>query len=763
MEQTRASLAGTPIPQLSDVLLVTASESEAQTWRRCLVDWGWQGHCDVLTQPSEICRQCHLRTYHAILLDQSHPGLTPKLTAEILRRLGGHPPVILVTDAPSETDALEGLASGAFDYVFRSCLGRLPLATLRAVEATDLKVDLAGADDHLREAEHRFQALAECLTEGVAIEGPDGILLANPALGQMLAASGPLDLLGHSLLSCVAHPHRQPLAETLLQQRPEGESVSQDIALQRFDGTQLEARLTAMPVGFHGQTCHLFVVQDRREQRRTEAVINNLATFAQENPSPILLFSADGRITYYNNAAMEMAQSLGREHPSACLPPQAQSLVESCLLTGNRRLNVTWEQAGRTYTWSFFPHRSMPVVHAFGVDITDQRQLEDQLRHSQRLEGVGRLAGGVAHEYSNLLTVIEGQARLMARMPGMAPEGRAALQQMLHATDRAKHLNDQLQAFSRRNQAKLVPVDLGTVLGKMAGLLRRTLGENIELSLELGSGVPGILADPSLLEQLILNLAVNARDAMPDGGQLILATATTRIEPGQNDRHPEARPGRFVRLTVADNGCGIDPRILPYVFEPFFTTKNPDGTSGLGLSTSHGIVKQHKGWIEVDSQRAVGTRFRIHLPAAPDWAVGDEEAGSSQPNPLVAASETVLVVEDDTAVRFTLRSMLEQEGYRVIEAANPLEALSLWRDRQSEITVLLTDLVMPSGISGQELAQHLKDSKPGLDVIYASGYCIESLARGRHLVTGVNFLQKPFSGPEFTETLRHQRQEHGAG
>lgn len=754
--QANAPTVEPPSLHLSDLLLVNAREEDAELWLQHLKESGWQGKATLLTNPADIHPSCQRHIYHAILLDQAHPLLTSHLTSELLRRLGGHPPVILVTDAPGETGALEGLAHGAFDYVFRSCLSRLPIATQRAVETTDLRLNLAGTDDQLAEAEQRFQALAELNPAGMAIESADGIMYANQALADLLNAPTPLDILGKSLLSWVSNEARDSLLQQLGHPISPQAPLVQDLTLSTIDGVPLEARLYATEIGYHGQPSRLYLLEDRREQRRVATAISNLATFAQENPNPILMFGSDGRLTYYNDAALEMAKSFGRDHPAACLPPQVPALVESSLLSGQNRLRINWTQSGRTFLWSFFPHRSSGVVHAFVVETTEQVNLEDQLRHSQRLEGIGRLAGGVAHEFSNLITVIQGQAQLLAELEGLSPKGREAMQQLLHSTERAADLTRQLQAFSRRNHVVSAPLQLNEILREFGDLLQRTLGDHIRIAIETTDSLPFVSGDRNLLEQVLLNLAVNARDAMPEGGDLSLRTSVVDYPSEGCRSHPEARPGRYVRLAIADTGAGIDSRLLPYLFDPFFTTKKRESANGLGLSTVYGIVKQHKGWIEVQSQLEQGSTFQVYLPVL-EQAV--EERASSKAKPSRGEGgllSTVLIVEDEPAVRWTLKSMLEHEGYRILEASNPLEALAVWRDHRQEINVLLTDLVMPSGISGQEMAKHFQEVKPELRVIYTSGYCIDSVARGLPLEAGVNFLQKPFSARDFSFALNQQ-------
>ena len=746
------------ILKISRILLVAVSEDEARHWLRLLAESGWSGQSDILTSPSQISERCRKFDYQAILLDQCHPDLNPSLTAELLRRLSGHPPVVLVMGEPDDPEALQGLALGAFDYVFRSCLSRLPIATLRAIEATDLRIDLEGTDDQLREVEHRFQCLADLVQEGAVIEGADGILYANQAFADLLRATSALELLGGSLFTALCAESREKLHAAMQRETRAQEAISLDVVLHRLDGTLADIALSAVEIGFHGQSARLFLLRDRREERRVEAALQHLANFAKENPNPILMFSRDGRLTYHNAAAMDMAQSFGREHPAAIVPAQAASIVESCLVSGQSRSHVIWEQSGRTFSGSFFPHIESGVTHAFVVEVTDQKKLEEQLRYSQRLEGVGRLAGGVAHEYSNLLTVMQGQIDLLRSNEELSAKGRETLQQMVHAVDRAERLTRQLQTFSRRNQVQLGTLQINDIVKELTALLSRTLGDHIEISFTPEAELPEILGDRPLLEHVILNLAVNARDAMPEGGQLMLATNVCRITTAQVPQHPEARAGHFIRLTITDTGCGIDPRLIPYLFDPFFTTKNGTAVNGLGLSTVYGIVKQHNGWIEVLSQHGTGTTFRIYLPIGPSWAVTPRDSLST-PAVIVPASTPVLLVEDEPAVRYTLKSMLEHEGYPVFEAANALEALAVWRENSETIRVLLTDLVMPNGISGSELAHHLLETQPQLRVIYTSGYGIDSVGRGLPLEAGVNFLQKPFHSHDITRALERQASE----
>jgi len=480
----------------------------------------------------------------------------------------------------------------------------------------------------------------------------------------------------------------------------------------------------------------------------------SLGAFAELNPNPVLEFSGDGRLGYFNKAAGEMAQSLGKDHPFAVLPPDSTAIIRTCLATGQKKLRVETSTGGRTFSWSFYPVKQNQVVHCYVGDITERRQLEDQLRHSQKLESVGRLAAGVAHDFNNVLTVIQGHTGLLRSDPAITSAMGESVQGIARAAERAAKLTSQLLAFSRRNVIHPQRLDLNEVLTNLSSLLHRTLGEDISYQFNYASELPPLFADAGLIEQVIMNLAVNARDAMPRGGQLLISTALTEIDASYVERHPaEARAGRFICLTIADTGCGMDHLTLSRIFEPFFTTKEFGKGTGLGLATVYGIIKQHNGWVEVQSQVGQGSTFKIFLPP-------DERAAGKQSEPApdignLRGKETILVVEDEPPVRWIVKDVLGKYGYNVLEAGNGVEALALWHQHHGEIELLLTDVVMPVGLSGQELAEKFTAQKPGLKVIYISGYSLQVAGKGFALLDGLNFLQKPFDGAKLAQAVRH--------
>jgi PAS domain S-box-containing protein len=388
----------------------------------------------------------------------------------------------------------------------------------------------------------------------------------------------------------------------------------------------------------------------------------------------------------------------------------------------------------------------------FGIlqDVTERRQLEEQLRQSQKMEAIGQLAGGVAHDFNNILTSVLLQVSLGSEEPDLPPEVLESLKQIRSDAQRAANLTRQLLLFSRRQAMQLRDLNLNEVVTNLAKMLQRIIGEDVHLQLHPHPAPLITHADASMLEQLLMNLAVNARDAMPEGGNLVIKTLVRIVDETLARLNPDAQPGRYACLEVSDTGSGIRPEILPHIFEPFFTTKEPGKGTGLGLATVFGIVKQHHGWLTVYSEAGQGTTFRIYLPA---MEAADMETVAAAPKPR-GGTETILLAEDETSVRNTTRTILARNGYQVLTAANGVEALALWQAHRDSIALLLTDLVMPSQISGLQLARQLQSEKPGLKVVFTSGYSAEIAGRQTTLHPGEDFLQKPFSPPDLLNILR---------
>ncbi|MGH2454650.1 MAG: PAS domain S-box protein [Candidatus Limnocylindria bacterium] len=393
-----------------------------------------------------------------------------------------------------------------------------------------------------------------------------------------------------------------------------------------------------------------------------------------------------------------------------------------------------------------------PVFSAFIRDLTQARQLEEQLLQAQKMESVGRLAGGIAHDFNNLLTAINGYAQLTLEDPELSADVRNALVQIAAAADRATELTSGLLAFSRRQVMQPVSLHLGAKVDDVAPMLRRLLGEDVELVTRTAPGLGHVLVDPGQLTQVILNLAVNARDAMPRGGALTIEADNVELDAQYAAGHAEVEPGPYVVLSVTDTGSGMDEATRARLFEPFFTTKEQGKGTGLGLATVYGIVKQSGGHVWVYSEPDHGTVFKIYLPRVDIVAAAAAERPTS-PRGDGRGTETVLIVEDDPAVRRFVQVVLESRGYRVIAATSAQDALEHVAGGSEAIDLLITDIVMP-GMSGIELARRIAEVAPGLKVLFASGYTENTIVHHGMLDPGVRFLQKPFAPSQLADRVR---------
>src|SRR5438445_2388671 len=382
------------------------------------------------------------------------------------------------------------------------------------------------------------------------------------------------------------------------------------------------------------------------------------------------------------------------------------------------------------------------VLELITEDITDRRQLEEQLRQAQKMDAVGRLAGGVAHDFNNLLMVINGYTEVLLEQLEKSSPMHHKVQSIQQAADRAATLTRQLLAFSRKQLLELKVVDVNTIVSDMERLLRPLIGEHIELSTRLSAGLGRTRADAGQLEQVIMNLMVNAKDAMPDGGKIIIQTANVTLDDSYRREHTFIQSGPYVMLSVSDTGLGMDKEIQSRIFEPFFTTKEKGKGTGLGLSTVYGIVKQSGGYIFTQSEVGRGTTFRIYLPQVEGAA---ETLGPVKTSQAVdGGSETVLLVEDEESVRQLVRDTLEGKGYTVIEAENGEAGLRLAEAHSAHIHMVITDVVMP-GMGGRELAKRLTELRPQMKVLYLSGYTEDAIVHQGVLEPGTAFLQKPFT------------------
>ena len=511
------------------------------------------------------------------------------------------------------------------------------------------------------------------------------------------------------------------------------------------------------------------VTERRRAEearRESEARFRSLFNHAFE---AILVFDPDaGRFIDCNPAALRLF-GMEREALLAATPAGLSAKVQAGGRDAEGLLREKVEEAltesSATFDWSVIdgegksrecqvrltvlPMDGRRLLRASMVDVTETRQLEAQLRHAQRMEAVGRLAGGIAHDFNNVLSIIVASADLLRRQLGDEEARLEHLDDIQAAADRAAALTRQLLAFSRKQVLAPRVVDLGTVVGQVVRLIRRLIGEDVQVEYQQPSVPMPVDVDVAQFEQVLLNLAVNARDAMPAGGRLSIDLSTVHVERGARFAGEEPPEGTYVRLSVSDDGEGMDEATLQRIFEPFFTTKDPGKGTGLGLSTVYGIVKQSGGHIRVRSRPGHGTRFEILFPRSTRPVV-QEESRPAETSAAVAAG-WILVVEDDALLRQVLRRMLEAAGFRVLAAGSVREALAAGKAHLEDLALLLVDVVMP-GRSGVQLAAELSRLHPDLPVVFMTGY-VDGAASGR-LPEGARLLRKPFSQQELLRAVR---------
>ncbi|HSD02894.1 MAG TPA: ATP-binding protein, partial [Gaiellales bacterium] len=424
----------------------------------------------------------------------------------------------------------------------------------------------------------------------------------------------------------------------------------------------------------------------------------------------------------------------------------AQGATRSGPWHHRKRDGTVFEVEISSHTITFGGRRGEVVM---AIDVSERRALEQQLLQAQKMEAVGQLAGGVAHDFNNLALVISGHADLLIEELDNA-RPRESVREIRRAADQARELTQQLLAFSRRQVLHPVEIDVSQVVGEVVPMLRRLIGDDVELSTQLGSGVGTVRADPAQLRQVVMNLALNARDAMPRGGRLSIETSARSLDEQLTEARLELAPGEYVVLAVSDTGLGMDDATRGRIFEPFFTTKNPGEGTGLGLSTVYGIVKQSGGSIWVYSELGRGTTFKIYLPLHAASAAAAPPAHEPEAE-ATAATATLLLVEDHEQVRTLVHLVLERQGFTVLAASNGGEALAVSAAHDEQIDLVLTDLVMP-GMDGKELVDRLREQRPGVRALFTSGYA-QGMVEGRELDDGDAFLPKPYDQAELASAI----------
>ena len=673
--------------------------------------------------------------------------------------------LLFVAPLPGHSVVESGTLARFVGFVATSLLVYLLAATLRRTATALHKSNL------------HFGGVVQISEDAImTIDEEHKITLFNPGAERIFGYSAP-EIVGRSVnlllperFREVHSTHLDAFSRAADVLRPMNERGT--IYGRRKDGSEFAAEASISKFESNGDKIMTVRLRDVSQTLMAEEGLRRLAAIVASSQDAIIGEDLKGIITTWNPAAEKMygytAQEAIGSDARRLLPPGEADEVSENIARAREGVSSTYEttrmrkdgkRIAVALTVSPIRHRSGGIVGLSTVarDISERRRLEDQLRHSQKMEAVGRLAGGVAHDFNNLLSIIVGYAYLIQSSASEGEPIRGAAEQIMSAAEKAGSLTRQLLAFSRKQVLSPEVINLNQVTQGLGKMLPRLVGEDIDVRIVQGKDLRAIKADPSQIEQVIMNLVVNARDAMPDGGKLTIETANLYFDE-QDARHHNVQKGDYVLLAVSDTGHGMDERTRVHIFEPFFTTKEAGKGTGLGLATVYGIVSQSNGYIWVYSEPGHGTTFKIYFPAT---FAAVPVATVARPELTVCGRETILLVEDETGLRELLAHVLRDKGYHVLEAGSGPEAFRAVAGHQGPIHLVLTDVILPE-MRGQQVAEEISRRYPDTAIMYMSGYTDNALMHGGSLPEGTKFLQKPFTPDVVLRRIREILDEAAA-
>jgi PAS domain S-box-containing protein len=772
------------------VLQVEDSESDAALIVRLLEKAGYDVQAERVEDAAAMRAALAGKTWDAIIADYHLPGFDAPAALATLHHTGLDIPFIVVSGTMGEDVAVGMMKAGAHDYLIKDHLARLAPAVEREVREAHVRQERRRAEASLKfaliaaeEANHRYHLVADQSRTIIWEVDAGGLYTYVSHVSEAVFGYAPEELIAKKHF-CDLHPDegRQEFASAALELLERREPfLDFENAVRTKDGRIVWVSTNGSPVlndrgelaGYRGSSTD--ITERKRAQEALRASEERYRLISENTADVIWLLDADSRrFTYVSPSVQQLLgyspeEVLGKDMAVA-LTPESQEYATGRLTEVLARF-ANGDESVRTQVHqidqlrkdgsivrtevaiTLLQNQQGGVGEILGVtrDVTDRLQVEGRLLQAQKLESVGRLAGGVAHDFNNLLTVINGYCdMLMSELP--QDEGSHELvAEIRTAGERAAALSGQLLVLSRKQVVQAREVNLNDIIGEVEKMLGRVIGEDIRLESVLSPSLGCVLADPGQLHQILMNLAVNARDAMPNGGTLLIETTNIDLEEGFAGPHAEVQAGRYVQLKVTDTGVGMTQEVLSHLFEPFFTTKKAGEGTGLGLATVYGIVKQCGGSIWVYSQPGQGTNFSIYLPRIEPSGTAQNEP--AQATPTVRGTETILVVEDQDQLRKMTERVLRDHGYKVLDAADPDAALIHSKSYDGTIHLLLTDVVMP-GMMGPELADRIKALRPAIEVVFMSGYSERALLDRQVMESAGAYLAKPFSPKSLAVKVR---------
>ena len=796
------------------VLVVEDSENDALLLKRQLKRGGYDLNFVRVDTLAELETALDSQTWDIVISDYNLPHFNGLTALELLKEKELDLPFIIVSGAIGEEVAVQAMKAGAHDYVLKDNLARLVPAIERELREAEVRRERRRAEAEIQRRNRELTLLNRIIAASVTNSEPEEVLeLACRELGrafdltQMVAALlNPDKTTATVVAQYLTEGQPLPIGETLeVADAPHFQYLLNHKAPLIMDNTQTHSHLATgterlrrqglasvmfLPLIFQDQVVGSLSLGDRKPRAFSNEEISlawnvadqiasvlaraqldkerrQLSAAIEQTAESVIITATDSTILYVNPAFEKISgyrrhEVIGRTPNILNSGRQDSGFYQelwSTIPTGkvwqgrfvNKRKDGTFYTEDATITPVRNENGDIANYVSVQRDVTHELQLEEQYRQAQKMEAVGRLAAGIAHDFNNLLTAINGFATLIQSELSAADPLQELVEKILHSGQRAADLVRQLLAFSRKQSVKPQVLNLNTVVNNMDKMLQRIIGEHIVFETILTPELWPVKADPSQLEQVIINLAVNASDAMPDGGQLIIETANVVISSDYAVGHLDTQPGEHVLLRVKDTGTGMSAEVKEHIFEPFFTTKEVGRGTGLGLATVFGIAKNINGHIWVESELGQGTTFNIYVPRVTAPTPISFVSGLAAAIPQ--GMETILLVEDETLVRELAARVLRQQGYKVLDVEDGPKALQLVQHYGQDIHLLLTDVIMPQ-MNGKTLAEQLKTVQPELKILFTSGYTNNSITLRGVLEPGVMFIQKPFSPIDLTRKIR---------